>query len=221
MLNFTQATDIAPERLESKKLDTMSGFKRDYARGKRCGRLLRYNPVTEEVHILATGIWFANGVSVIDEDESALILSETSMARMMKYYLKGPKEGSLEIVSNHLPGFPDGADCSKFGFCYAPMPSLASPVFVKLSYLPEAMNTFVRTLLLMLPATLLQKIKPVRYGGVVEIPVREDHVKNHERILQDPHGKEIGMITGIATFKNQIYLGSLTNDFIGVIEVDY
>jgi len=216
------ATDIAPERLESKKWDTMTGFKRDYARGKRNGRLLRYNPITEKVDILATGIWFANGVAVMNKDESALILSETTMARTLKYHLKGPKEGLLEVLTDRFPGYPDGADCSfELGFCYTPLPSLASPLFVKLSYLPEAINTFIRTLILMLPTTLLQVIKVVRYGGVVEIPVKDENSKSKEKIniLQDPHAKEIGMVTGVATFRNQVYLGSLTNDFIGVIEV--
>jgi len=221
---FTDSTDIAPERLESKKWDTMTGFKRDYARGQPTGRLLRYNPSTDKVDILATGIWFANGVAVMDEDESALMISETSMARALKYYLKGPKEGSIEVLSDHFPGFPDGGACSEMGFCYAPLPSLATPLFTKMSDLPEAINTFVRTLILMLPAELFKVIKVVKYGGVVEIPVGEERTINNvgkERILQDPFAKEIGMITGVATFKNKIYLGSLSNDFVGVVDLEY
>jgi sugar lactone lactonase YvrE len=219
---FTDSTDIAPERLNTYKWDTMTGYKRDYSRGKPTGRLLRYNPTTDEVDILATGIWFANGVAVMDKDESSLMISETPMARLLKYHLKGPKMGTMEVTVKKLPGYPDGVACSfEMGMCYAPMPSMAVPLFVKMANLPEKLNASIRTLLLMLPTRILNMIKPVRYGGVVEVQVQmgQDSPKGDEfTILQDPHAKEIHMLTGAATFKNKLFLGSLSNKFIGVVE---
>jgi hypothetical protein len=200
----------------------MTGYKRDCSRGKRTGRILRYNPMTDKVDILATGIWFANGIAVIDEDESSLMISETSMARVLKYHLKGPKEGTLEVLVEKLPGYPDGAACSfEMGRCFAPLPSVVLPLFVKISNYPEILNRWIRTLILMLPAKVFKMIKPVRYGGVVEIPIGGGGSTNGQfKVLQDPYGKEIGMLTGVATYKNELFMGSLTNKFIGVVEFE-
>jgi len=218
---FTDSTDIAPERIGTRTWDTMTGFKHDYFRGKSKGRLLRYDPQIDKVDILAENIWFANGVAVVDKDESSIMISETSLARTLRYYLKGPKKGSLEVMSSKFPGYPDGGDCSfETNLCFAPMPSTALPIFVKLGVLPESFNAFFRTLCLMLPVSVLLKIKPVKYGGVVEMPVgdNDDNSSKSIRILQDPFGKEIGMLTGVATFENKLYLGSLKNEFIGMFE---
>ena len=65
---------------------------------------------------------------------------------------------------------------------------------------------------------MLRKIKPVRYGGVAVI---RDGGKSSAKMemIQDPMGKEIGLITGLAVFDRRLYMGSLTNDFVGVYEL--
>ena len=214
---FTDSSTIVPERVGTRTWDTMTAFKQDYFRGKKSGRLLRYKPETDEVDILADGIWFANGVAM-DKDETFVMVTETSLARQVKYHLKGSKENSLEVMVGEFPGYPDGGTCSReSGLCYTPLPSTALPIIVMLGKTPDVVNAFFRTLFLMLPSSFLQMIKPVRYGGVVEIwPGDESSPSTVTRILQDPHGKEIAMLTGVAVFDNKLYMGSLKNPFVGV-----
>ena len=51
--------------------------------------------------------------------------------------------------------------------------------------------------------------------GVVEI----DPGNGQTRLLQDPHGEDIGMLTGVTLWDEKLYLGSLHNDYIGVYDL--
>ncbi len=263
---FTDSSSIAPQRITKTIIpthhnkapkpphtfstwDTMMAFKRDLLRGERSGRLLRYKPETDEVDILMDRIWFANGVAV-DQDESFVMVSETCMARELKYDLTKSSSSStdtsdeassssgqvlqqvdMEIMLDALPGFPDGACCSRNGFsekkdhvCYVAIPSPKIPLTVFLNSMPEMVSVILRTLILQLPSSVLGKVKPVKYGGVAVIEdvssLKGGGGKVQQvKFLQDPTGTEIGMITGLATFNGNLYMGSLSNDFVGVYKL--
>lgn len=70
------------------------------------GRLIRYNAATRKNEVLVRKLGFANGVK-LSNDESFVIVAESSTARIMKYNLKGPKAGQHEIFIEGLPGTPD------------------------------------------------------------------------------------------------------------------
>lgn len=189
--------------------------KLDYARGKRAGRLLRYDPDADEVTVLATGIWFANGIA-IDKDETFIMISESFAGRALKYHIQRNDEGETDVMADGFPGYPDGADCSwSTGLCYAPMPSSQVMVMTLIWKLPHPIDMILRSMLMMLPRSIAPK--PVPYGGVMEIfPGNDTHPGKVLRILQDPKGRDIGMITGVTLHDNKIYLGSHKNPFIGV-----
>jgi hypothetical protein len=188
--------------------------KLDYIRGKKMGRLLQYNPMTDTTSILASGFAFANGIAV-DKDETFIAIAETFGFSMLKYHLQGDKQGSVEIMAQHFTGYPDGADCSwSTGLCYTPMPSSVLPLMKLIAKLPNSINTALRNVLMALPRSVAPKIVP--YGGVVEI----DPMNSRQtRLLQDPHGEDIGMLTGVTLWDEKLYLGSLHNDFIGVFDL--
>jgi sugar lactone lactonase YvrE len=66
------------------------------------GRLLQYDPSTDEVAVLARGLWFANGVAV-DKEENYLVFVETFKLRIAKYFLAGDKQGTIEYIVNGDP----------------------------------------------------------------------------------------------------------------------
>ena len=79
----------------------MYGSKIDALLGKPSGRLLEYDPATDEIRILARNLSFANGIAV-DKDETYLVFAETFRLRVGKYYLRGDKQGNIEyIVEGH------------------------------------------------------------------------------------------------------------------------
>ena len=216
-------------------------------RGKPTGRLLRYKPETDEVDILASGIFFANGIAVDKLNEEFVMVAETSYSRVLKYHLKGPKKGSIEIVGGMtLPGFPDGVDCDMpitstdsggrtVTKCYAALPSARIPLCDILwsPFMSPRLEAILRTLILMVPKRFFPQVK--RYGGVAELLSYGNVPDGSElslssgsssstasvtRIHQDPTGENIKMITGVTVYDGKIYLGSLHNDYIGVYDVD-
>ena len=64
--------------------------------GTTTGRLLSYNPKTKKTHVLADGLFYANGVA-LSPDESFVLVVETLSVTIHKYWLKGPKVCSLSL----------------------------------------------------------------------------------------------------------------------------
>lgn len=219
MVYFSDASNILPERDPDLSYDNMHGYKIDFMRGIKSGRLLRYDPTTEKVDILADGIWFANGIAVDEVNEEFIMVSETSMMRTLKYTLKGDKEGTLEVMNDRLVGVPDGADCSEHGDkCYIAIPTTVPSIIQVLHsrYMPKILEAALKTLILMLPKSLAPK--PDSYGAVVEIVIGSE-LSTLGRLFQDPYGADIRFITGVTEKNGKLYLGSLQNSFIGVLDL--
>ncbi|KAK7250697.1 hypothetical protein RIF29_33291 [Crotalaria pallida] len=77
----------------------------DILEGRPNGRFMSYNPTTKKTTLLADNLYFPNGVAV-SPDQNFVIFCETSMMRCKKYYIQGPKKGSIEKFCD-LPGMPD------------------------------------------------------------------------------------------------------------------
>jgi Strictosidine synthase len=192
----------------------------DLVRGKRAGRLLEYDPATEETRVLASNLFFANGVSV-DADETYVIVSQTFAMRLSKYHLSGPRQGDLETVldSHELTGYTDGADCSwsttgpSAGKCYVAVATTMPTVMKLMQVVPHPLDQILRGFLLMLPKWLAPK--PVDYGCVVEV----DMATGETRTLQDPDGTDQKFITGVTIHDNKLYLGSLHSNVVGVYDL--
>lgn len=186
--------------------------KLDMVRGKRRGRVLSFDPKTDQLSVLAQNLTFANGVAVIDADETNLVVAECM----------GPATQRLDLSTGQLypivgfPGYPDGVDCSRTsGLCYAALPSSVLPLHRLLVSLPPPIDSIIRTLLMTLPKSLAPPVQ--HYGGVAEFNPRTGNV---ERILQDPTAADIGLITGVTIRDDKLYLGSLENNFIGVYHLN-
>jgi sugar lactone lactonase YvrE len=78
------------------------------------GGLYQYNPVTKEVKTLIDGTYFGNGV-VVSQDETFLLMVETTQYRVLKYWLKGENAGKTEVFMNNLHGFPNGISIRQDG----------------------------------------------------------------------------------------------------------
>lgn len=71
------------------------------------GALYCFDPQDNSVKTLIEGTYFGNGV-VLSDDESYLLMVETTKYRVLKYWLKGVKTGQTEIFADSLQGFPNG-----------------------------------------------------------------------------------------------------------------
>ena len=63
------------------------------------GRLLSYNPITEQTTLLLDSLYFANGVA-LNHDESFVLVNETWRGHVRRYWLSGPNEGQTDIFAN-------------------------------------------------------------------------------------------------------------------------
>lgn len=95
------ASEISPQRSADFFWDIMYASKLEALRGPS-GRVLCYDPTTEKVEVLVTGLHFANGLA-IDVTESYLLFVETFRMRIGKLYLSGDKQGTVEYVVDGKP----------------------------------------------------------------------------------------------------------------------
>ena len=80
-------------------------YKGSVIEGRPTGSLFRRDP-DGTVSVLASGLHFANGVT-LTADESALVFAETTACRVSKYWLTGEAAGSITPLATDLPGYPD------------------------------------------------------------------------------------------------------------------
>ena len=66
--------------------------------GEPNGRLLAYDPQINETSLLLDGLYFANGVALAP-DESYVLVNESSLGRVRRYWLAGPNTGETEVFS--------------------------------------------------------------------------------------------------------------------------
>ena len=179
----------------------------DLLEAKPHGRLLKYDPVQEKTIVLQDDLYFANGVALSD-DESYLLINETYRYRVSKYWLKGPRANTMEVLIENLPGFPDNIARSSKGTFWLCLFTVRNPVMDSLHPSP-----FMKNIVARLPKFLWPKPKP--YGFVLEI----DGDGQILRSLQDSTGEHLKEITGAKDNGKHLFMGSLHNDRIGVFDL--
>ncbi|XP_027157916.1 protein STRICTOSIDINE SYNTHASE-LIKE 10-like [Coffea eugenioides] len=89
--------------------DSSAIFQEDFAlvilTGDNSGRLLKFDPKTNQVTVLLKNLMFPNGV-VLSKNNDFLPVAETTNCRVLKYWLEPSKAGTVEIFAK-LPGRPD------------------------------------------------------------------------------------------------------------------
>ena len=73
-----------------------------------------YDPATKKVATLINGTFFGNGV-VLSKDEDYVLMVETAKYRILRYWLKGNKKGTIDTFIDNLTGFPNGISIREDG----------------------------------------------------------------------------------------------------------
>ena len=170
------------------------------------GRLLVYDPATTKTKTLLKNLYFANGVALSD-DESFVLVNETNMYRIQKYWLKGDKAGTSEIFIENLPGFPDNVSSNKEGIFWV---ALFNPRndFVEMS----SDKPFLRKMVLRLPQSL--QPQPIKHSYVLGIDEDSNVIHNLQYLSDDAYSP----ITSVKQYGNDLYFGSLTHAGWGKIK---
>lgn len=65
--------------------------------GDRTGRLLKYDPSTQQTSFVAGGFFYSNGVALA-KDESYLLVVETCTLTVHRIWLKGPQVSCYSLL---------------------------------------------------------------------------------------------------------------------------
>ena len=176
----------------------------DFFEGSRTGRLLRYDPATQQTDVMMDGLFFANGVT-LGPNENYVLVNETGMGRVHRLWLKGEKAGQQDVFIDELPGTPDNIRFDGENTFWIAMPSLRASLD-SLATLPR-----LRALLSYLPIPWLEAAaQPASF--VIGVNLEGEVIHN----LQD-QDNAFHYITGATPCGDTLYLGSLETEAIGIL----
>ncbi|KAM6540486.1 hypothetical protein CsatB_004933 [Cannabis sativa] len=172
----------------------------DILEGNPNGRLLSYNPLTNQTKVLLHDLYFANGVT-LSPDQTCLIFCETLMKRCRKYHLKGEKKGTVEPFIAYLPGFPDNIRYDGEGLYWIGLSSGASQSWnLALRY------PFIRKLVALLERYNCRP-KMEKNGGALAVDLEG-------RLISHYYDPGLSLISTGLKIGNHLYLGSIGYPYI-------
>ena len=160
------------------------------------GRLLVYDPEFQTTSIVLDGLNFANGVA-IDNHSRFVLVNETGAYRIHKYWLKGDKKGTSELLIDNLPGFPDNIVRGPEGRFWVGLVSPRNQLLDAVSSFPQVRKMVQRLPTFMRPAT-------EHYSHVFAIDEEGTVITS----LQDPDGQH-HTNTGALESEQWLYISSL------------
>jgi len=206
---LTQASDVIAYRTEDDSWDAVDSVYVTLQKGAPVGMLMAYYPSNDSTHALMDKMWFANGV-VLAHDESYVLVGDSLMAKIHRYWLKGPKAGTHEVFLDNLPGPPDGLARSSDGNFWVAIPSVFPPL-VKISQF-----RLVRVLIGWLPRIMrLLSIKPPGLGLVLKVSPEGQIVQT----LADPKGSKVFFISSAVEHAGKLFLGTLGMPGVPVLKL--
>lgn len=169
----------------------------------RHGRLLRYDPRTDEVTTVRESLAFANGVA-IDRTEHVLYLAETGMNRILRLALSGEQAGSWDVLIDGLPGFPDNVALGRDGRVWFGLVAPRNAVLDHTADWPR-----LRAVSQRLPAAI--RPRAANYGHLVAVDADGAVIENLQHPSRYTH------ITGALETDAGLYLTSLTEPTLGLL----
>ena len=163
------------------------------------GRLLVYDPADQSTQLVMDGLNFANGVATA-ADSSFVLVNETGTYRIQKYWLKGDKAGTAEVLIDNLPGFPDNIVRGRDGRFWVGLVSPRSQPLDDLSSSP-----MLRKMVQRLPQ--FMQLKAEAYSHVFAMDAEGNVLSS----LQDPNGIH-HTNTGALETDDWLYISSLHAD---------
>ena len=180
---------------------TLSASVLDLVEHSSSGRVLKYDPVTEQVTLFADGMSFPNGVAV--GSDGSVFVVETGTYCVWKF---SPDGSRRKQILTKLPGFPDNINTAPDGTLWLGLVSPRNDLMDKLDGSPEIRRAVMRLPEKMKPA-------PTRYGFILRM--REDG--SVVETLQDPQGSYALTTGAVSTSDGSVYVASLTERRLGVL----
>lgn len=176
----------------------------DFIEASATGAVYRYTPATQQTELLVSNIFFSNGLALNHLDEF-LLIAETGKSRILKYYIKGSKQGQTEIFIDSLPAMPDNIYFDEKGTFWIGLVAMRDWRLEYLSSFPV-----VRRIIGGLPLSLL--VPKTGYGFLIGVNQNAEITHNFQTNSAFTH------VTGAVRHQNKLYLSSLHGSEIAVFD---
>ncbi len=176
---------------------TLSGSLLELMEHGSTGRVLVYNPADGSTKTVVDNMSFPNGVAMCPDD-ACILIAETGMYAVKRFWLTGPKSGTMDTVIENLPGFPDNINKGQDGRYWVGLTSPRSQALDNLSDKP-----FMRKLVQRLPAAM--RPKAVNYGFIFAMDMNGKVLAQY----QDPSGSYPLTTGATEPGDGWLYIGSL------------
>ncbi|XP_031121663.1 protein STRICTOSIDINE SYNTHASE-LIKE 3-like [Ipomoea triloba] len=177
------------------------------------GRVLKYNQRTKETTVLLRNIQFPNGLS-LSKDGSFFVYCEGLMERLKKYWLKGEKAGTSEVMAV-VPGYPDNIRANERGEFWVGIHCRRS-VYSYISGLYPNLRKFLLKLPIPLKIHYLLYIGGRLHGTIVKYSPEGKVL----RVLEDSQGKVVKAVSEVEERDGKLWIGSVLMPFIAVYQLD-
>ncbi|HEY5127927.1 MAG TPA: SMP-30/gluconolactonase/LRE family protein, partial [Bradyrhizobium sp.] len=183
----------------------LSDWALDGFEGRGNGRLICYDPSTGKTQTILSNLAFPNGVC-ISHDGHSVLWASTWLCRIYRYWIQGEKAGTLELLVDNLPGYPDNINRASDGTYWLALVGIRSPVYD----LAMADPSFRTRMVKQIPPD--EWLCPgINFGCVIKF----DDAGNVRESLWDPGATSHPTITSMREHKGYLYIGGLENNRIG------
>ncbi|KAJ0237775.1 Protein STRICTOSIDINE SYNTHASE-LIKE 3 [Hirschfeldia incana] len=215
-LRFTNDLDVDEEGnvyfTDSSSVFQRRNFMHLIVSGEDTGRVLKYNPETKETTTLLRNLQFPNGLS-LGKDGSFFIFCEGSIGRLRKYWLKGEKAGTSEVVAL-LHGFPDNIRTNKDGDFWVAVHCHRNIFTHVMAHHPN-----VRKFFLKLPITVKFQYLLQVGGWPHAVAVKYTEDGKVLKVLEDKQGKVVKAVSEVEEKDGKLWMGSVLMSFIAVYDL--
>lgn len=215
-LSFINDLDVVNEDLiiftDSSSRWQRRHFLKIFMEGYPTGRVLSFVPSTGKVTTLMDNLYFANGIQLLPDKQSFLV-AETTMARINRHWISGPKKGATETFADNLPGLPDNIRASTNGTYWVGMAGIRRKTqFSFVDFFAD--KALLREIILkLMPESrwtgLYEMIRP-RHAMIVQFDSEGNIISTAHDLL----GETVSDVSQVSDDENYLYLGSFHANFI-------
>ncbi|MBI5602403.1 MAG: SMP-30/gluconolactonase/LRE family protein [Deltaproteobacteria bacterium] len=177
--------------------------------GRGNGRVICHDPGTGKTKTILRNLNFTNGIC-LSHDGNSILIASTYGCRIYRYWIATGRAGTLEVLIDNLPGYPDNINRASDGRYWLALVGLRAPAYD----IAMAAPSFRRRMVKQIPSD-EWLIPGINYGCIVKF---DDQGKVIES-LWDPSADSHPTITSIREHKGYLYIGGLENNRIGRVRL--
>jgi len=181
-------------------------WKDDFVQNTRTGRLARLG-TDGVVEVVLDGLAFANGVA-LSADASYVAVAETGARTVVRWWLTGPQAGTRDFLVTDLPGYPDNIARGSDGLIWVSIASPVDPLVERLQRGPMPLRKLV--------TRIPERLQPAPKHTVRAQAYDDAGVLVHD---VDITGSAYHMVTGVREHDGRLWLGSLHEPAIAVVDL--